>query len=99
METRQIASLRIHVERAMERIKNYHIFDRTLPSSLNDVAEETFLVCCDVQLLAPFMLIISFVPFIDIGSKVIYNTLQDIGWFIHRRQYFRENMSVIISPS
>lgn len=45
VETRRVASLRIHVERAMERIKNYHIFDRTLPSSLNDVAEETFFVC------------------------------------------------------
>ena len=45
VETRRIASLRIHVERAMERIKNYHIFDRTLPSSLTDLAEETFFVC------------------------------------------------------
>ena len=36
VETRRIASLRIHVERAMERIKNYHIFNRTLPSSLTD---------------------------------------------------------------
>ena len=43
VETRRIASLRIHVEHAMERIKNYHIFDRTLPSSLTDIAEDTFL--------------------------------------------------------
>ena len=27
VENRRIASVRIHVERAMERIKNYHIFD------------------------------------------------------------------------
>ena len=27
LETRRIASLRIHDERAMERIKNYHILD------------------------------------------------------------------------
>ena len=27
LETRRIASLRIYVERAMERIKNYHILD------------------------------------------------------------------------
>ena len=27
LETRRIVSLRIHVERAMERIKNYHILD------------------------------------------------------------------------
>ena len=45
VETRHIASLRIHVERAMEQIKNYHIFNRTLPSSLTDLAEETFFVC------------------------------------------------------
>ena len=36
IESRRIASLRIHVDRAMERIKNYHIFDRTLPASLNN---------------------------------------------------------------
>ena len=45
IETRRIASLRIHVERAMERIKNYHIFDRTLPSSLTHVVEQIFFVC------------------------------------------------------
>ena len=44
VETRTIASLRIHVERAMERIKNYHILDRTIPSSLTDVAEQMFFV-------------------------------------------------------
>ena len=27
LETRRIATLRIHVERAIERIKNYHILD------------------------------------------------------------------------
>ena len=45
VETRRIASLRIHIERAMEKIKNYHIFDKTIPSSLTDVAKETFFVC------------------------------------------------------
>ena len=45
VQTRRIASLRIHVERAMERIKNYHIFDRILPSSLSDITEEIFFVC------------------------------------------------------
>ena len=44
IETRHIASLRIHVERAMG-IKNYHIFDRTLPASLNNIAEQMFFVC------------------------------------------------------
>jgi len=46
VSTRRIASLRIHVERAMERIKNFHIFDRTLPSMLTDIADRIFTVCC-----------------------------------------------------
>ena len=44
--TRRIASLRIHVECAMERIKNFHIFDRSLPSSLTDIADRIVFVCC-----------------------------------------------------
>jgi len=44
--TRRIASLRIHVERAMERIKNFHIFDRVLPATLTDIADRLFFVCC-----------------------------------------------------
>ena len=45
VETRRIASLRIHVERAIERIKNYHIFDRVIPASLTNVAEQMVFVC------------------------------------------------------
>ena len=44
IETRRIASVRIHVERAMERIKNYHIFDRVIPASLTDLANQMFFV-------------------------------------------------------
>ena len=44
--TRRIVSLRIHVERAMERIKNFHIFDKTIPVSLTDIADRIFFVCC-----------------------------------------------------
>ena len=44
--THRIASLRIHVERAMERIKNFHIFDRSLPVHMTDVADRLFFVCC-----------------------------------------------------
>ena len=43
IQTRRIASLRIHVERAMERIKNFHIFDRTLPTTLTGIANRMFL--------------------------------------------------------
>ena len=44
--TRRIASLRIHVERAMGRIKNYHIFDRALPATMTTIADRIFFVCC-----------------------------------------------------
>ena len=44
--TRHIASLRIHVERAMGRIKNYHIFDRALPATMTTIADRIFFVCC-----------------------------------------------------
>ena len=43
-ETRRIASLRIHVERCMERLKNYHIFDGVMPLSLMDIADQIFFV-------------------------------------------------------
>ena len=43
--TRRIASLRIHVERCMERIKNFHIFDRILPSSFHKTSTQMFFVC------------------------------------------------------
>ena len=44
--TRSIANLRIHVERCMERIKNYHIFDRAFPISMADSASDIFVVIC-----------------------------------------------------
>ncbi len=44
VETRRIASLRIHVERAIERIKNY-FFDKPIPASLACVADQAFFVC------------------------------------------------------
>ena len=45
VETRRIASLRIHVERAIERIKNYHFFDRPIPSTLVCITDQAFYVC------------------------------------------------------
>ena len=32
-----------HVERAMERIKNFHIFDRIIHSSMSNIVNQTFL--------------------------------------------------------
>ena len=43
IQTRRVASLRIHVERAMECIKNS---DRTLPVTLTRIADRMFFVCC-----------------------------------------------------
>lgn len=44
-DTARIASVRIHVERAIGRIKNYHILDGVLPLSLAHVADQIFSVC------------------------------------------------------
>ena len=43
LETRRITSIRICIERVMEHIKNFHIFDRTLPSSMSLIANQIFL--------------------------------------------------------
>ena len=45
-ETRRIAELRIHVERAIGRAKNYRILSNIIPISLAGVASEMFSVCC-----------------------------------------------------
>lgn len=44
-ETMSIASVRIHVERAIGRIKTYHILDGTLPNTLSPYATQIFTVC------------------------------------------------------
>ncbi|KAL1479806.1 hypothetical protein MTO96_051563 [Rhipicephalus appendiculatus] len=44
-ETEDIASLRIHVERRIQRIKNFHIFDRPIPLSLGPIISEVWIVC------------------------------------------------------
>ncbi|KAK3089662.1 hypothetical protein FSP39_005462 [Pinctada imbricata] len=42
--TMDIASVRIHVERAIGRIKNYHILDGIIPLSLSHIANQIFTV-------------------------------------------------------
>ncbi|KAK3697325.1 hypothetical protein QZH41_004726 [Actinostola sp. cb2023] len=37
---KKVASLRIHVERLMERLKNWHIFDHKIPVSLTPIATD-----------------------------------------------------------
>ena len=51
--TCRIASLGIHIECAMEWIKNFHIFDRSLPLNLIDIADRLFFVCCVLTNLQP----------------------------------------------
>ncbi|CAN7977428.1 unnamed protein product, partial [Ixodes persulcatus] len=44
-ETENIASLRIHVERRIQRIKSFHIFNRAIPLSLGPVVNEMWTIC------------------------------------------------------
>lgn len=46
LETERIAKVRIHVERAIGRAKQFHILDPVIPLSLKKVIEPTFRVCC-----------------------------------------------------
>ena len=41
-ETREIASVHIHVERAFERVKNCNILKQMLPNSSEDIGK----ICC-----------------------------------------------------
>ena len=45
-ETARIASVRIHVERAIGRLNNYHLLNGVLPLSLAPVSDQIFTVCC-----------------------------------------------------
>lgn len=44
-ETAEIASLRIHVERRIQRVKTFHIFDKVIPLSLGPVVNQIWTVC------------------------------------------------------
>ena len=43
--TRRIAALRIHVERAIGRIKNYKILN-DIPNNMSGITDQIFFVCC-----------------------------------------------------
>ncbi|XP_064468637.1 uncharacterized protein LOC135381813 [Ornithodoros turicata] len=45
LETQKIASLRIHVERRIQRIKTYHIFDSGVPITLCPLVNQMWTVC------------------------------------------------------
>lgn len=44
-ETQEIAALRIHVERRIQRIKCFHLFDRPIPISLAPMANQMWTIC------------------------------------------------------
>jgi hypothetical protein len=45
-ETQQIACVRIHVERAIRRVKGWHIFDHEIPLSLYSSINQMWSICC-----------------------------------------------------
>ncbi|XP_070378554.1 uncharacterized protein [Dermacentor albipictus] len=45
-ETRCIARARVHVERAIARVKSFPLLDRPFPISMIDIADHVFQVCC-----------------------------------------------------
>ena len=45
VQTQQIASERIHVERMIQRLKTYHIFDRVIPLSMMGSLNQIISVC------------------------------------------------------
>ncbi|XP_045200154.2 uncharacterized protein LOC123554226 isoform X2 [Mercenaria mercenaria] len=61
-ETIKIATVRIHVEREIGRIKNYHILDGVLPLSLSHIAGQIFKVISYLTCFLP--------PLVEPGSAV-----------------------------
>ena len=52
VKTQEIASLRIHIERAINKIKNFHIWDKVIPLHQIPLANQMWAVCafcCNVQ--------------------------------------------------
>ena len=55
--TRKIASLCIHVERAIQRIKIHRILSSVVPLSISPIVEHTRGVCCALSLFHPPLVI------------------------------------------
>lgn len=52
LKTQTIASLRVHVERAINKIKNFHIWDSIIPLNLFGIVNQMWAVCaflCNLQ--------------------------------------------------
>ena len=54
--TSKIASVRVHVERAISRIKNYRILHHNIPLTLSDNLEQIWTVCSYLTLFLPPMI-------------------------------------------
>ena len=46
LETRKIASVRVHVERAIERVKNYRILQTVYHLSMAPELNKIWVICC-----------------------------------------------------
>ena len=46
VETQQIASLRIHIERAIRRVKEFDMLSSVMPASVAASANQIWTVCC-----------------------------------------------------
>jgi hypothetical protein len=51
--SRQLSSVRIHVERAIERIKDYCILSNTMPLTMMDQASDIVKICAALTNLSP----------------------------------------------
>ncbi|XP_065060453.1 uncharacterized protein LOC135687738 [Rhopilema esculentum] len=54
-ETAHIASVRIHVERAIGRVKTCHILDGVMPLTLSSISDQIFTVCCYLTNFSPVL--------------------------------------------
>lgn len=64
--TRHVASSRVHIERVIRRIKEFHLLDRPFPINMLDIADAIFTTC---SLLSNFRR-----PLINNGKEVDTDT-------------------------
>ena len=55
--TRKIASVRVHVERAISRIKNYRILNQVIPISLSDDLDNIWTICSYLTMFLPPLIV------------------------------------------
>jgi hypothetical protein len=50
IHTQEVANQRIHIERAINKVKNFHIFDRPIPLSMWGSVNQIWTVCAILTL-------------------------------------------------